>query len=47
MSNQCEALMNSRQDTDGDVENGPYLPDVVQSVGDRAEGEKRVMLSLP
>ncbi len=24
-------------DNEGDVENGPSLPDVVQSVGDRAE----------
>ena len=39
--------MNSVQDTEGDVENGPYLPYVVQSAGDRAECEKLVMLSLP
>jgi hypothetical protein len=31
--------MNSVRDTEGDVENGPYLPYVVQSVGDRAEGK--------
>jgi hypothetical protein len=42
VSDQSEALMNSMQDTEGDVENSPYLPHVVQRVGDRAEGEKLV-----
>ncbi|KAL3770879.1 hypothetical protein ACHAW5_003967 [Stephanodiscus triporus] len=41
------SFMNSMPDKDSDIEHEPSLPDIVQSVGDQAEGEQQVMLTLP
>jgi hypothetical protein len=41
------SFINSMPDKESHIEHEPSLPDIVQSVGDQAEGKQQVMLPLP